>query len=456
LLVPEGSFPPKARGSLRHEEAGLPRPSIANPRPPVKVVAPARLDATAPTGFAGTIAHMAEKSPSKRKRRVIRPPRLHTEERPREHEVRSVELFFDLVFGVAVAQLATLLAADMNPAGLGWFVLVGVVIAWVWAGFTVYNDRFGADDVSHRLLTLLSMFPGIGMAIGMVTIPTDRIMPFVFSYVASRVLLIYLWLWAGRHNPPAQPLTHRYAIGFSIAAAGWLLAAFLPPPLRYVVLVAALVVDLVTPLATQRQQTDLPPLSTEHLVDRFGTFVLIVLGELVLVAVQTMSRQRTPTPADLTAGGLALLLAFGLWWIYFDHVAGLEIREGPWWTTAWMYLHIPLFVAMTALGAGVLTFVTRGEAVLPEVVRVIMCGAVAVIYVVAGLAEWVLEPKLQSPVREQRIGVLHGIPAVLAVILGVLGTGLAPIPLLAALTAITAMVVAVGQLWRVRLRGEAV
>jgi hypothetical protein len=119
-----------------------------------------------------------------------------------------------------------------------------------------------------------------------------------------------------------------------------------------------------------------------------------------------------------------------------------------------MYLHVPMFISMTAIGAGVLTFVTNGEAVLPPVVRLMLCVSVALVYVFAGAAEWILEPRLKSPLREQRIALLHGVPAALALALGLLGAGLTPIPLLAVLVAITAVVVAVGQLLRERAAGR--
>ena len=88
------------------------------------------------------------------------PPRLRTVEDDDgdERHATWLELFFDLVFVVAVAQLADGLAAD--PSVHGFLVFAGLFVAvwWAWVGYTFYADRFDTDDPPHRVLMLVGMF----------------------------------------------------------------------------------------------------------------------------------------------------------------------------------------------------------------------------------------------------------------------------------------------------------
>lgn len=122
------------------------------------------------------------------------------------------------------------------------------------------------------------------------------------------------------------------------------------------------------------------------------------------------------------------------------------------WTTLWLYVHIPLLTALTAMGAGVLTFVIRGEAMPAPIVRIVMCGSAAVLFVAAGFAEWVVVPTRLVSGRALRIAVLHGLPELLALALAAFGSGLSAIPLLALLVVLAAATDAAGVALRVRLR----
>jgi hypothetical protein len=107
-------------------------------------------------------------------------------------------------------------------------------------------------------------------------------------------------------------------------------------------------------------------------------------------------------------------------------------------------------VALTALGAAVLTFVTRGEAVPPDPVRFVLCAGTASAFGLAGVAEWVLVPRAEVSHRTARIWLLHGAPALAALAVGAVGYRLGAIPLLVALDVITIVAVGTGEDWRRR------
>jgi hypothetical protein len=96
--------------------------------------------------------------------RFLEPPRLRTLEADWERRATWLELFLDLVFVAAIAEVALTLGDDPTAAGFGRYLALFVPIGWAWAGFTFYATRFDTDDLVYRLLSLLAMFGVAGLA----------------------------------------------------------------------------------------------------------------------------------------------------------------------------------------------------------------------------------------------------------------------------------------------------
>lgn len=180
---------------------------------------------------------------------------------------------------------------------------------------------------------------------------------FALSYAVIRIILVIEYLRTRRHVPAARQLTTRYCIGFSIAAGIWFVSTIVPPPIRYILWIIGLGVDICTPVLLTRQfQVQFAP-NVHHLPERFGSFTIIVLGILVLGVVNGIAPHNWTLPSIISAG-LGLGIAFGLWWIYFDTVDGSEIKAlrdnkqiGIYVT--WLFIHFPLIVGLTAFGVSV-------------------------------------------------------------------------------------------------------
>ncbi|HEY3317586.1 MAG TPA: low temperature requirement protein A [Coriobacteriia bacterium] len=357
-------------------------------------------------------------------------PRLHTGAEGGEAKVTSVDLFYDLVFAVVAAQLASALAGDVSLRGLVTFVVLSTPAVRLWISQTLYSDRFESLDVSYRLFVFSAMLPAAGLAVAAPSGLAAGFPLYATSVIAGRIVLAGQWLRSGRYERRVMPLAVRYALFFGIETVLWAVAVFTSGTVRFSFVAAAIVADLLLPMTTTRRQGELGEFSREHLSDRFGAFFLVVLGQLVIVAILIMTRMRQPSEADLAAGALSFALAFVLWWIYVDHVVGRPLRPGSPWNAIWVYLHIPLFLSAAAVGSGVFTFVSRGERVVPDPARLLLCASFGIAVLFAGLAETTLVPLRGEKGRLKRTTVVHVVPATLSVALGVLGHGLAAIPLM--------------------------
>ncbi|SEG93040.1 Low temperature requirement protein LtrA [Nonomuraea solani] len=281
--------------------------------------------------------------------RQWQPPRLRLFE-DAHRRATWLELLYDLVFVVAVAELAAVLAEGADLGRVLTFVGLFVPVWWAWAGYVFYANRFDTDDVSHRLLALPQILAVATMAASVGDIE-QRSALFAVSYAVARVLLIVAYVRAGRHVPEARALTTRYAAGFTVAVLIWLASLAVEPPQRYLFWAVALLIDLATPLLARRHQGKLPPQS-EHLPERFGLFVVIVLGEVVAAVVIGL-KGHDVTPGALLIALAGVAIAMGFWWLYFGHLDESVVLRTQMAGQVWVYSHLPLSLGLVAFGVGI-------------------------------------------------------------------------------------------------------
>ncbi|MEB3220213.1 MAG: low temperature requirement protein A [Nostocales cyanobacterium 94392] len=307
-------------------------------------------------------------------------PRLRiNEENEEERKATWLELFYDLIFVVAIAELSHSLSKDVSVQGFVGFVALFIPVWFCWLGATFYATLFDTDDIRDRLLTLLQMMIVAALAVnvhhGLSTSSTG----FALSYVAVRCILIFQFLFAGYHIKEARPLTNWYAVGFSISAGLWLISIFAPVPFRFLLWASGLILDFLIPLGTGDLATKIPP-DISHVPERLGLFTIIVLGESIVAVVRGVAEQEWNFSSTLIAL-LGLSIAFSFWWLYFDSVSGSVLenmktgRIGI--VLCWLYSHVVLAIALAATGVGVEHMISKSaENILIEAERWLFCGSV--------------------------------------------------------------------------------
>jgi low temperature requirement protein LtrA len=155
----------------------------------------------------------------------------------------------------------------------------------------MYATRFDADDVVHRMLTLVQIFAAAAMAANAKQGLADRDSAgFGAAYAVQRIVLVIQYLRARREGT-TRGLTAIYAIGFGTAAIFWIVAALTSPPARFWLWGVALLIDFSTPWAAVKYTHKVPP-DAEHLPERFGLFTIILLGESVAAVMRGMESQK--------------------------------------------------------------------------------------------------------------------------------------------------------------------
>ncbi|MFN0180103.1 MAG: low temperature requirement protein A [Gemmatimonadales bacterium] len=305
-----------------------------------------------------------------------------------------LELFFDLVFVVAIAGAAAglhhAIGADHALDGLQRYLRTFFAIWWAWMNFTWFASAYDCDDVPYRIVVFVQLTGALIMAAGAsASFDSGDATIITFGYVVMRVAMVTQWLRAGAADPATQATARRYAIGIAVVQVGWVALLLVPPGWGlpgFLILAAA---ELAVPVWAERAA--LTPWHPHHIAERYGLFTIIVLGESVLAAsraIQVVIDAGALTGEMIAICGGGLLIVFALWWLYFDEPGHASLTSF-WRAFAWGYGHYLVFAAAAAVGAGLAVVIDRAAG--RSTIAPIMAGmAVAIPVAVYILSLWML------------------------------------------------------------------
>ena len=377
-----------------------------------------------------------------------------------EQRATTLELFYDLVFVFAITQVSHLLLEHLTWAGVGQSLVVLLVVWWSWNYTTWATNELDPDSPVVRVLIIGVMLASLVMAVAIPDAFGDRALLFAGGYVAIQVgRTAFLTFAAGAAGSVERERAGRILIWFVASGALWLLGAVLGGTAQVVLWLVALLIDYGAPLVTYRVPglPKLPPsawnLETAHFSERFQLFVIIALGESIVITGATTSDLDLDA-ARMAAFGLAFLGSAALWWLYFNVAAAvaqrrLELAENRVLTArdAYTYLHVVIVLGVIVAAVGDELVIAHPTDVLPgEEVAAVVAGPA--IYLFALTLFRLRMAGSLSPARS--------IGALACVALGALGAVAPALVLLAALIGVLVAVITYEHVLGVRrmARGE--
>jgi low temperature requirement protein LtrA len=238
--------------------------------------------------------------------------------------VAFVELFFDLVFVFAVTQLSHGLLHDLTPAGLLHTALLLLAVWWVWIYTAWATNWLDPQKTPVRLMLFALMLAGLLLS---ASIPEafERLgLAFAAAYAVMQVGRSLFMLWAFKdHSPGNFRNFQRITTWLAVAGAFWLAGGVAEHGLRLTFWLVALAIEYVGPSAGYfvpghgRSTTTDWHIAGGHMAERCGLFIIIALGESVLVTGATFA-ELTWSPANFVAFVSAFLGSVAMWWIYFN------------------------------------------------------------------------------------------------------------------------------------------
>ena len=379
-----------------------------------------------------------------------RPPRPHGET-ILDRRVSPLELLYDLVYVAVISQTGRTLAEHVSLIGLADFAVV-FSLTWIaWTNGSLYLELHGRTDgrtrtyvfVQMGILVILAVFAGdAGNAGGSA---------FAITYAAFLAVMTWLWYTVRRQDVIERPEilvdTDRYLVALAVSVAMMAASGFLTAGPRlavWTVFVAAWIVVLLL-IGRSREGLSSGMAPTDSLVERFGTFTTIVLGEVVFGVVNGLSLTGHDLKTSAT-GMIALLVGFGFWWIYFDLVGGRLPKSDGRALANWILSHHPVALSIAAAGAGMVSLLEQShDARTPAATALLLAGAVAVGLIALIVTSRTLADasRLAAVYRPLQIAMAGG--AVVTVVIGLAR----PAPWLLAMLLVVVLVL----VWAVAVRG---
>ncbi len=239
-----------------------------------------------------------------------------------EQTVTPLELFFDLVFVLALTQCTALMAAEPTWEGLAKGILVLGVLWWSWVGYAWLTSVVDPEEDAVRLVIFAAMAALLVVGLCVPEAFDDAALIFALAYAFVRVAHIALFMLASRDDPPFRSSVVGLAISTAIGSGLLIGASFTDGLAQGGLWALALAFDMGGPYLFGAEGWKLMP---EHFCERHALIVIIALGESIVAV--GVGADATVDIGIVVAATLGTAVAAALWWLYFDVVALVAARR---------------------------------------------------------------------------------------------------------------------------------
>jgi low temperature requirement protein LtrA len=282
-----------------------------------------------------------------------------------QQRATPLELFYDLVFVFAITQVSHLLLEHLTWEGVGQATLVLLVVWWAWNYTTWVTNELDPESTVVRLLLVGIMLASLLMAVAIPDAFGDKGLLFAGSYVAIQVgRHVFLTFAAAESGTLERERAARILAWFVAAGVFWIAGGFADGSARTALWLLALAIDYAAPLVVywvpwqRRLGHEAWQVETSHFAERFQLFMIIALGESIVITGATTSALELDRPR-VAAFALAFLVTAALWWLYFDYVARIAERRLELATNrtvlardGYTYLHVVLAAGVIVSAVG--------------------------------------------------------------------------------------------------------
>jgi low temperature requirement protein LtrA len=274
-----------------------------------------------------------------------------------EERVTPLELFFDLVFVLAITQCTALMAAEPSWTGLAKGLAVLGVLWWAWVGYSWLTSVVDPEEGGVRIAMFGAMAALLVVALCVPAAFDDSAFLFAAAYGIVRFGQVVLLGIAGRDDAALSKSVLGLAASTALGVGLLLTAALADGWVQAALWALALLLDMGGPIVIDPAGWKLVP---GHFAERHGLIVIIAIGEsIVAIGVGVVGGVDAGIVAAAVAG---TAVAAGLWWLYFDVVALVAQRrltelapgreQNAMARDSYTYLHFPMVAGIVLVALG--------------------------------------------------------------------------------------------------------
>lgn len=352
---------------------------------------------------------------------------------PENQSVTWVELFFDIIFVFSITQLVGLLHSGITWTAVGQAVMVFWLVWWGWSQYTWALNAANTRHKAVELATLLGGLVALAMAVAIPDAFADRALWFAITYVTVRVIGLWLSIWASTSVAEQKNVFVSFALASSVGLVLVLLGGLAEGAAQYWFWGGAMISDVIAAQIGNRAGNF--QINVGHFIERHGLFVIIVIGESLIVAATGVTGREWTTSLTLVAI-TSLVLTFTLWWSYFAQANDrLEAAIESYVTKdmasvlrdVFSMIHIPMLIGLVAVAVAIEEAIAHPDAVIHTEVRITL--GVGILMFVAGMGFAIMRtggalpiPRIViSGITALAIVFVDGVDAYITILIGLIG-----------------------------------
>lgn len=279
------------------------------------------------------------------------PPKKFTTE-VEERKVSWLELFYDLVYVIAISTITHHLAENLDLEGLIEYTYFFGIIFWGWLNGSLHHDLHGNAGVRTKLMTLWQMMIVAGLVVTLSSPPEQRIFNATIALMVMQLFITYLWWSVGIYDKAHRVLNRPYTVLYLLSFGLLLLTLWLKPPLIQVVFFLALIINYLPPFVSPRLRSGIGAemVLSQSMTERLGLFTIIIFGEAILGVVDGAGELAAEGHYEWLDFGLCIMVVFAMWWIFFTLVSDRTCKPGLINATLMELLYIPTLMGLGTTG----------------------------------------------------------------------------------------------------------
>lgn len=281
------------------------------------------------------------------------------------HRVTYVELFYDLVFVFAITQISHTLLAHFSLLGAVQVAILMLAVWWVWVFMSWVTNWLDPERTPVRLMLFGMMLAGLVLSTSIPKAFGDRGLAFSLAFVTMQVGRSVFFIFAVPKSETGHRRNfQRIAIWLSVSGVFWIAGGLCEPATRLWLWVIALAIEYSGPAMRFRTPglgaSSMQDWTVEggHMAERCALFIIIALGESIVVTGATFSEAAWSGPTAV-AFVIALLGSIAMWWIYFhigaeagSHRISHADETGRMARLAYTYLHLLIVAGIVVCAVG--------------------------------------------------------------------------------------------------------
>ena len=247
-----------------------------------------------------------------------------------KRRISWLELFYDLVYVIAISRITHHLAIHMTVNGFFQYACLFFLIFWGWLNGSLYHDIHGNAGLRTGLMTLWQV-----MIIAALAVTIDQPSPTWYVnttivFMIMQLFITYAWWSIGFYDKSHRRYSKPFTVLFLVSLALMTLSLFVPRPWLKFIGVAVIICNYLPPFIAHRllRKSSLDLSLSWSMAERLGLFTIIVFGEVVLGVVNGISKVNNLNFTAWLDFALAICIVFALWWIFFALMSGRNAKPG--------------------------------------------------------------------------------------------------------------------------------